>query len=133
MASSALAAQAMTLSIEGDPLGETRTFSLHLTSEPTDVTSRDSAWFREYLDGHRGWTIDFDGLFISSDPAKKVLMEIWENRTFASLTVILTDANSVTYSGEAILTDYSLDGAYEDAEQASGSLQGTGALAISVS
>ena len=133
MTSSALAAKAMILSIEGDPMAETRNFTLHLTADTIDTTSRDSDWKRESLQGFQGWSIDFDGLFISGDPAKKCLMAHWEDRTFATVSVILTDANSVTYTGEAILTDFSLDGAYEDAETASGSLQGTGALSISVS
>ena len=133
MTSSAVAAQSMTLSIEGDPLGESRTFSLHLTADTIETTSRDSSWKREYLHGLQGWSIDFDGLYIYDDPAKKCLYEAWENRTFATLTVILTDADAVTYQGECILTDYTLDGAYDDAETASGSLQGTGALAISAS
>lgn len=133
MASSALAAKAMTISIEGCTLAETRSFSLHLTTDTIDTTSRDTTWKREYLTGFQGWSIDFDGLFISGDPAKKVLMDHWDNRTTPALTVILTDANSITYTGEAILTDYSLDGPYEDAETASGTLQGTDALTISVS
>jgi len=133
MTSSALAAKAMTLSIEGTALAETRTFTLHLTTDQIDTTSRDTNWKRESIQGFQSWSIDFDGLFISANVGKKFLLAHWEDRSPATLSVILTDANSVTYTGEAILTDFSLDGAYEDAETASGSLQGTGALALSAS
>jgi len=130
MASSAVSGKLMTLSVEGALLAESRSFSIGLNEGTIDVTNRDSDWWGEYLRGRRDWTIDFEGLYISSDLAKHYLLYYYSTRLpSTSLTVIITLADgTATLTGEALLTSLSFDGPFEDAAAVSGSLQGTSTL-----
>lgn len=132
MASSAVRGSSMTLTLEQDPLGESRDFSLAMDQGEIPVTSRDSSRWGEFLSGTRGWTITFDHLYITSDPAKKCILAHYEDGSPATLTVLITVA-SQTFTGEANLTSYTMNFPYEGAVEASGTLKGTGALTISVS
>jgi predicted secreted protein len=85
------------------------------------------------LVARRGWTIDFDGLFIYNDVAKKVLLNHFSDQSPAAITAIVTMPDTATYTGECILTSMDFTGPYEDALTISGTLQGTGELTVSVS
>jgi predicted secreted protein len=122
----------MTLAVEADPLGESRDFSLVLDQGEIDVTSRDSARWGEQLSGRRGWTVNFDHLYITGDPAKKTILAHYEDGSPATLTVLITVATQ-TFTAEANLASYTMNVPYEGAVEASGTLHGTGALTISVS
>lgn len=136
MASSAVSGVSMTMRVEGSLLGESRTFTVNLTGATIDVTNRDSSWWGEFLQGRREWTVDFEGMYIASDPGKKVLVDYYENRSptvgTISLVIILADG-TLQLSGEGILTSFTWDGPFEDAATISGSIQGTSTLTISVS
>jgi len=123
----------MTLKFEGCALANSRSFTLNMGQDLMDVTSRSSSQWSESLLARRNWSIDFDGLWIYNDPAKKVLMAHFEDKTPVSITVVATMPDGATYTGEAYLTSYSVSAPYEDALTASGSLQGTAGLTISVS
>jgi len=122
----------MTLTLEGDPLGESRDFSIVLDQGEIDVTSRDSSRWGEYLSGRRGFTVNFDHLYINADPAKKVLLAHYEDGSPEQITVLVT-IGTQTFTGEANLTSFTINGPYEGAVEASGTLHGTAALTISVS
>ncbi len=132
MASSAVTGQAMTLTLEGDALAESRDFSLALNQAEIDVTSRDSSRWGEFLPGRREWTITFDHLYITSDVAKKVILAHYEDGSPAALTALIT-VGSQTFTGETIMTSFTLSLPYEGAVTASGTLKGTSTLTISVS
>lgn len=132
MASTAVEGRLSILTIEGDPLGESRDFSLALDQAEIDVTSRDSARWGEFLPGRRGWTVSFSHLYITGDPAKKTVLAHYEDASPASLTVLVTQGTQ-TFTGEAIMTSFTLNAPYEGAVEASGTLHGTSTLTISVS
>ena len=117
-----------TLSLGGVPdiLGGQRNVTMNWSMETIDKTSRDSEMWYEYLAGLRGWTIDFDGLFLEDDDAEQVLEDAWINQT--TIAIILTTPAGNTYSGTCFLTSYSFTGPYSAESTATGTLQGTGAL-----
>jgi predicted secreted protein len=123
----------MTLSCEGDILGGARSVALNFAQETIDVTSRDSSKWGEFLASRRTWTIDFDALSIYTDIAKKVLVNHYTAGSPATITVIVTMPDGITYTGEAILTSFTFNGPFEDALTATGTLQGTDALVASAS
>jgi len=133
MSSSAVSGHSMTMTVEGAALAESQTFSIHFTVATIDVTNRDSSWHGEYLQGRDEWTIDFDGLYIYDDLAKKYLQYYWSDRTPATLSIIVTMPDANTYTGEAILTSLDYEGPHEDKLSISGSLQGTAVLTCSAS
>lgn len=123
----------MTLTCEGDVLGGQRSVTLNLTQATVDMSSATGSRWDEYEVGRRSWSIDFDALYIYNDVAKKVLMNHFTNASPATITVIVTMPDSATYTGEAILTSFTLTGPFEDALTATGTLVGTDALTASTS
>lgn len=101
--------------------------TMNWSMETIDKTSRDSANWYEYLPGLRGWTIDFDGLFLEDDTAEENLESAWINHT--SLAIIVTTPAAVTYTGTCYLTAFSFTGPYSAESTATGTLQGSGSLA----
>ena len=124
----------MTLSVEGAAVGESQNFNLTLNQEVADLTNRDSARWRQLLPTTRSWSISGDGLYIYTDPGKKVLIDHWETRTPTTITAIVTLADGAfTAQGEAILTSFNWAGPYGDAATITFTLEGTEALDISIS
>jgi predicted secreted protein len=132
MASSAVEGRACTLTLEGDALAESRDFSLSMTQADYDKTSRDSNRVGEYGAARRDWSVSGAGLYIATDVAKKCLVNHFSAGSPAAITVLIT-IGSQTFTGEAIVSDLSIDLPYEDAVGWSFSLKGTGALTISAS
>lgn len=132
--SKGVAGHTMTLSVDAQLIGESRSFSINFTQGTIDITNRDTNWWAEFLVGRREWTISFDGLWICSDLGKAQLLGHYTGRT-GPLDIILVmptealdpagAACAQTFTGKAILTDMTYDGPYEDAVTISGTLQGT--------
>jgi predicted secreted protein len=126
------------LSAGGDLLAGSKNYSISWAQATIDVTSRDDAFQGAYLAGRRDWTIDIDALYVYTDVAKKVLLSN-ANAGLAGatpstvITVIITTAAAVTYTGTANVTSFALAMPAEDAVTYTCSLQGTGALTMSAS
>jgi TP901-1 family phage major tail protein len=133
MATAAVTGKNMTLSIEGDLMAEAQSFALHFSQASIDVTSKDSDNWGDFLAGRKEWSIDFSGLYIYNDVAKKCLQDHFVLGTPATLTVIVTMPDSATFSGEAVLESMDYEGPAEEALTISGSLKGRGTLTASVS
>jgi len=119
----------MTITLDNCALGYSQSFTVNMTESVVDVTNRDSSWWGEYLRGRREWTIDFSGLYSSTDLGKKVLQYFYDTHTDVAVAVVLTLADGTnTLSGDAILTGLVYDGPFEGAATMSGTLQGTAAL-----
>jgi len=115
-----------TLSINAKILGGQRNVTLNRSMETIDVTSRDSASWYEYLAGLRGWTIDFDGLYLEDDDAVLQLEAAYASHIH--IGVIVTDPASNTFTGTAYLTSFSFTGPYSAEATATGTIQGSGEL-----
>jgi len=124
----------MTLSIEGQALAESRDITLSEGQEEIDLTSRDSAWWKESTPGLRDWSIAFNALYIYNDHAQQLLDWHYHDRQPAFLTVIITMADgTVQKTGECWLESGDFSGPYSGAAERSGTLKGTHALAITAS
>ena len=118
-----------TLSIEGALLAENQGFTFTGNQGTIDLTNRDSNWWAEFLPGIRDWEISGDGLYIYTDLAKKKLQTHYFTRTPATLTCILTLADgAATFTGECILTNFTLPAPPHDKAGYTFTLKGTGAL-----
>jgi len=124
----------MTLSIEGHALAESRDIALNRGQEEIDLTSRDSAWWKESTPGLRDWTITGGGLYIYNDRCRELLDWHWHNHTPAFLTVIVAMADgSVTKEGQCYVTSISDTGPYAGAAETSFTLRGAHDLNITAS
>ena len=133
MTTAAVLGKLMTLSIEGDLMAENQSFALHFAGTSVDVTSKDSDSWGDFIQGRKEWSIDFNGMYVYNDIAKKALQAHFIDGSPASLTVIVTMPDGATYRGEAVLESMDYDGPAEEALTISGSLKGRGALTASVS
>ena len=134
MPTSSVLGISMSLRIEGSTVAENQDYTLTLNQTNVDVTSRDSDYWRELLTSTRDWSIDGSGLYISSNVAKKVLMNHYSARSPESLTVVLTLADgTITVSGEAYLSSLNMAGPHADPATWTFTLEGTSTLTVSVS
>jgi len=133
MPSNAVKGKNMTMTIEGDAIGESQDFTLRFAISQIDVTSRDSSSWGDYLTGRKEWSIDFSGLYIYNDIAQKVFRNHVINDSPSDIDVVITMPDSATFTGTAILTSFEYAAPHEGALTISGTLQGRGALSPSVS
>ncbi len=130
--SSAIRGDAVTLTMGGDLIGESKEFSIALDVAEIDVSSRDSSRWSESLVGRRSWTITGSGLYIAADVAKKIMVDHYTDLAPTNITVILT-IGSQTFTGTALLSSLQISASHEGAVEYSFTLKGTGALTISAS
>lgn len=133
MASSAVRGANVTVSLEGDALAECRNLTLHFTQQTIDVTSRDNNAWEDFIVGRRGWTVDFEGMYIYSDVAYKCLQNHYTDLSPTAITVVITMPDAKTFTGEAILESMDLNAPYDDVASISGTLKGQGTLTESTS
>jgi len=135
MTTAAMVGKLMTLSIQGDFMGEAQSFALHFAQSTVDVTSKDSDSWGDFLSGRKEWTIDFSGLYLISDAARLHVEEhFFGYHALDNLDVIITMPGAGgTYTGKAVLESMDYEGPAEEALTISGSLKGKGELVPSVS
>jgi TP901-1 family phage major tail protein len=112
--------------------------SLSLNVETIDITTKDSAGFRELLGGVRSGSISVSGLidYTDADSNKDVtdLWTAWEART--AVTVKFSKATEVTgdlsFSASAIITSLEQSGGTEDTATYSATFELTGAITDTV-
>jgi len=133
MTTAAVTGKNMTLSVEGDLMAEAQSFALHFAQSLIDVTSKDSDSWGDFLGGRKEWTVDFSGLYIYNDVAKRAIQAHFITGTPATLTLIITMPDGQTFTGEAVMESMDYEGPAEEALTLSGSLKGQGVLTPSVS
>ncbi len=117
--------------------------SININHSTREITNKESAGWKETLEGLRDWSIDVDGAYAWTDAAGAVLANGFEDvinsyiLTRATLTVkfgtTATGTGDVVYTGTAWVTSGSLSAGTEDTATYSLSLEGTGALTQTVS
>ena len=111
--------------------------SLSLNVETIDITTKDSAGFRELLGGVRSGSISVSGLVDYLDASNKDVTDLWtawEART--AVTVKFAKANETTgelsFSASAIITSLEQSGGTEDTATYSATSELTGAITDTV-
>lgn len=112
-------------------VGASRNATLNLTTEPIDVTTKDSASvandnFRQRIIGFKDWSIEFEGLYDDADVGLARIKEAFRNEDI--LDIQFVEANGDIWSGQAIAESNSLETPHEDAASWSGSLTAAGKL-----
>jgi predicted secreted protein len=133
MTTAAITGNGITLSIGGDLIAGSTSFSLSANKATVDVTSRDDSFQAAFLNGRRDWTLDVDALYVYTDVAKKILMTEVLTGSPASISAVLTMPDGATLTGTVLCTSFSLSMPAEDAVTYTASFQGTGALTVSAS
>tara|TARA_R110000822_G_scaffold26587_5_gene80005 strand:+ start:80 stop:400 length:321 start_codon:yes stop_codon:yes gene_type:complete len=96
-----------------------------------DTSSKDSAGWRELLEGQRSWSLNCDGLVcynISGKESASDLYDYLNNRTALTVKFGSAATDEKIYSGVAYLTSLSQDAGVEDNVTFSVSFEGSSTL-----
>ena len=118
--------------------------SLTINHSLREITNKESAGFKESLEGLRDWSIDLDGAYAWTDASGSALTngadDVLQTNVLnarQSFTVKFGNVGGTTgdivYSGSAFITSWSATAGTEDTATYSISLEGTGTLTQTVS
>ena len=127
------------VTVDGDPIGHTTSFTIDIQHSTADASSRDSAGWVELLSSRRSATISFEGLVDyadDSDANKKgfhnLLSEGVLNRSSFTLVFGTSETGETVLTVSAFLTNISSTSPDEDTVTFSGTFTSTGAIVSSV-
>ncbi len=115
--------------------------TLNINQSPREITNKESAGFKEILEGLRDFSIDIDGAYAWTNAAGAALTNGVDDLVLANIITrakvdfIFGDtasANDVSYTGSGFITSVSLTGGTEDTATYSISIEGTAALTQTV-
>lgn len=117
--------------VDGIAIAGGTSHSLSLSSDMADITSKDSAGWKEILPTLKSWSIDVDSLLAyTGTRGYKQLFEYLKNRTKVSVKFRNDVSGDQTFKGDMYITSLDSDGPMEDAATFSCSLEGTGELVM---
>lgn len=99
-----------------------RDVTINLTSDPIDVTSRDSAPWKDYIAGLREWSVSFNAVYENTDAALDILEAAYIAGTV--LSVRLIDNEGDGYYGDCIVAEFSREEPLADGMARTVTLQG---------
>lgn len=112
--------------------------TLNVNHSPREITNKESAGYKEILEGLRDFSIDIDGAYAWTNAAGVALTDgvddvletnVLNARQAVSFIFGDTAATSdISYSGSGFITSVSLTGSTEDTATYSMSIEGTGVL-----
>ena len=102
--------------------------SLSLNMETIDITTKDSAGYRELLAGMRSGSISVSGLidYQSADKDTVDLYTAWENRTSLTLKFSSEISSDTSFTASGFLTSLEQSGGTEDTATYSATFELTG-------
>ena len=128
-----LLSKSAVLKLDAVAIAKLTGWTLEVNKEPVDVTSLDSpsAW-REFLVDLKEWSVSFDGIVMRTGTGD---YEEWLTSLIGTDTVLTFLIDDSVYTatdigGNCYLTSLPISGALGDKQTFSGTLQGTGPLAI---
>lgn len=117
------------MDVTGKVLAGQKNATLNRSADSVDATSKDTAGFwKENLAGFKEFSIDADGAYVVDDAAYEALETAFINSE--SVDVYLEFPSGKKYSGNCIITDFSLEAPFDDLVSYNISLQGSGALTV---
>lgn len=111
--------------------------SISMNHNLRDTSTKDSAGWRDQLEGQRDWEVSVEGMLIFLDSAGSAIAgttmdELYNTYIETRTEVLVKFSTAITgdleWSGQAFLTSLSADTPNEDSSTWSGSFSGTGAL-----
>lgn len=109
-------------------IGGGKNGTLNRSAGTIDVTTRDSAGWKENMIGLKEWSFEHDGLVVANDEGYKALEKAFMNDL--EVTLQIQTPSGEKYKGKGVLTDFPLEMPFDDAVSYSFSLTGNGALEI---
>ena len=108
--------------------------SLSMNVDTIDISTKDSAGFRDLLGGQKSFSLSADGLMdfeaAAGDTDVQELFTQALARTSVTFVFGIDDASLYNMSGSGFITSIEVSGGTEDAPTYSVSIEGTGALTV---
>ncbi len=108
--------------------------SLSMNVDTIDISTKDSAGFRELLGGQKSFSLSADGLMdfeaAAGDTDVQELFTQALDRTAVTFVFGIDDGTLYNMSGSGFITSIEVSGGTEDAPTYSVSIEGTGALTV---
>jgi len=111
--------------------------TLNVNHSPREITNKESAGFKEILEGLRDFSIDIDGAYAWTNAGGTALTDgvddvleanVLNARQAVNFIFGDTSTNDISYSGKGFITSVSITGGTEDTATYSLSIEGTGEL-----
>jgi len=112
-------------------VGKATSASLQMNMEVRDVTTKDSAGWRELLGGLKSWSLSGEGMVTYNLTSKAGFADLFghmNSRTRLYFRFGSTTSGEKQYKGHGFLTSLSQDGGVEDNNSFSFSIEGDGTL-----
>lgn len=105
---------------------------LDINSADIDVTDKDSAGWKEILDGMKDWSINISGIldFAATEGVDEIVDDLI-NGTFASIKFSTTITGDTQFAGSGKYSNVHLGAPKEDKVSFSAKISGSGALTVS--
>tara|TARA_R110002153_G_scaffold64943_1_gene174025 strand:- start:105 stop:509 length:405 start_codon:yes stop_codon:yes gene_type:complete len=119
--------------IGGTAITHSTSASISFSMETRDASTKDSAGYREILEGQRSYTIECEGM-TALDAANgfEELFAAWVARTVLTVKFGTADATDQFYQGTGYLTSLSMDSGVEDSSTFSASFEMSGTVTTTV-
>jgi TP901-1 family phage major tail protein len=108
--------------------------SLSMNVDTIDISTKDSAGFRDLLGGQKSFSLSADGLMdFSATAGDTDVQELFTqalDRTAVTFIFGIDDGTLYNMSGSGFITSIEVSGGTEDAPTYSVSIEGTGALTV---
>lgn len=112
--------------IAGTLIGGQRGASLEITRDTIETTAKGTGIARSYIAGLASWSVSCDALVIDNLTSFELFRNaLLEGTAIAKLEIKIGDT---IYTGDAVITSYSLDAPYDAEATYSVSFQGSGPL-----
>ncbi len=106
--------------------------SLSMNVDTIDISTKDSAGWRDLLGGQKSFSLSADGLMdfsaTAGDTDVSELFDQMFDRTAVDFTFALSTPAGYTITGDGFITSLEISGGTEDAPSYSVSIEGSGAL-----
>jgi predicted secreted protein len=112
--------------------------TLNVNHSPREITNKESAGYKEILEGLRDYSVDIDGAYAWTNKSGVALTDGVDDtletnvlNARQSVSFIFGDTTStsdISYSGNGYITSVSITGGTEDTATYSLTIEGTGAL-----
>ena len=111
--------------------------TLNVNHSPREITNKESAGYKEILEGLRDFSIDIDGAYAWTNAAETALTDgvddvlqanVLNARQPVNFIFGDTSTNDISYAGKGFITSVSITGGTEDTATYSLSIEGTGVL-----
>ena len=111
--------------------------TLNVNHSPREITNKESAGFKEILEGLRDFSIDIDGAYAWTNAGGTALTDGVDDVLETNLLNLRqpvnfifgdTSTSDISYTGKGFITSVSITGGTEDTATYSLSIEGTGVL-----